>query len=167
MLAGASEPLGWMPLVLIAVPGYFLVVGGLSTRRAMLVSLLFGAAYFYPLIVWMRAIGTDAWIALAGVSAAFFIPVGAVVAVAQRRNRFWPLWEGTLAWVAAETIRNSWPFSGFPWGRLSFTVLDTPWARGLPWYGFTGSACSWPEPVPRSPGGSCTGDAPDPKASAR
>ena len=43
-----------------------------------------------------------------------------------------------LAWVAAEVWRGSWPFGGMPWGRLAFSVVDTPFASALPYVGANG-----------------------------
>ncbi|MDX6278808.1 MAG: apolipoprotein N-acyltransferase, partial [Nocardioidaceae bacterium] len=39
----------------------------------------------------------------------------------------WPLW-GAAVWVAGEYARGTFPFTGFPWGRLAHTSIDTPFA---------------------------------------
>lgn len=135
-LAGAFEPLGWTVLAPGGVAALVLSVRGLRLRRAWLPGLVQGTAFFFVLQVWMRAVGTDAWIGLSALEAAFFAPLGVVVALLVR-HRLWPV-TVALAWVAVETVRSSWPFSGMPWGRLSYAVADTFWASGLPWYGFTG-----------------------------
>ena len=57
------------------------------------------------------------------------------------RLRGGPVW-CAAAWVAVETIRSSWPFSGMPWGRLSFALAGTPWADGLPYVGMAGASRS-------------------------
>ena len=41
-------------------------------------------------------------------------------------------------WTAVEVLRSGWPFSGMPWGRLAFAVVDTPVARALPYVGMVG-----------------------------
>ncbi|WP_110241449.1 apolipoprotein N-acyltransferase [Nocardioides gilvus] len=135
-LAGASEPLAWTWLTLPSVAVLLLCVRGLAPRTAWLPSLTFGIAFFFVLQVWMRAVGTDAWIGLSALEAAFFVPLGLAFSVVGR-SRWWPLW-AAVCWVAVETVRGSWPFSGMPWGRLSYGVVDSVWAEGLPWYGFTG-----------------------------
>ena len=135
-LAAASEPVGWTWLTPLCVAALMLLVHGLEPRRAWLPGLLFGIGFFFTLQWWMRAVGPDAWLGLSALEALFFAPLGAALATL-RRSRWWPLWSA-LAWVGVETVRSSWPFSGMPWGRLSYAVADTVWAQGLPWYGFTG-----------------------------
>ena len=135
-LAGAFEPVGLTVLAPVGVAVLVLSTYGLPLRRAWAPGLVLGTAFFFVLQVWMRAVGTDAWIGLSALEAAFFAPLGVLVALFTRA-RAWPL-TVACAWVAVESVRSSWPFSGMPWGRLSYAVVDTPWAAGLPWYGFTG-----------------------------
>ena len=136
LLALAFEPVGIAALLPFAVAGFFLSVRGLPARKAWLPGLAFGIGFTYVLLYWMRAVGTDAWLALSGLEAAFFGVLGAVVAALSGR-RLWPLW-GAVAWVAMETIRSSWPFGGLPWGRLAFATAGTPWQDALPYVGPTG-----------------------------
>ena len=88
-------------------------------------------------MVWMRSVGTDAWLAMCALEAAFFVPLGmglALVHAAAARGRCW----AALWWVGIETWRSGWPFSGMPCGRLAYATADTPWAGALPWIGMTG-----------------------------
>ncbi|MBE7324470.1 apolipoprotein N-acyltransferase [Nocardioides sp. Y6] len=137
VLSGASEPLGWAWLTPLSIAALCWCVRGLRPGRAWLPGLLFGVGFFFSLQWWMRAVGTDAWIGLSALETVFLAPVGALFALLQARSRAWPLW-CAVVWVAVETVRSSWPFSGMPWGRLSYAVADTVWAAGLPWLGFTG-----------------------------
>lgn len=135
-LAAAFEPIGLTLLAPPCVAVLVLSVAGLPARRAWLPGLAFGLSFFHVVQIWMLAVGPDAWLGLSLVEAAFFAPLGMfVAAVVDRRGA--PVWIAS-AWVAVETIRGGWPFSGMPWGRLSYSVADTVWAPGLPWYGFTG-----------------------------
>ena len=136
LLAMAFEPVGLAILIPLAVAGFVLCVHGLPARRAWLPGLLFGGAFCFVLMFWMRSVGPDAWLSLSALETAFFAPLGAGVA-RMTRLRWWPLWVA-MAWVAVETVRGSWPVSGMPWGRLSYGVAGTPWADGLPWLGFSG-----------------------------
>ena len=87
-------------------------------------------------MVWMRSVGTDAWIAMCALEASFFVPLGLGLAWSTR-HRAWPLWTA-LWWVGIETWRSGFPFSGMPFGRLVYATADTPWAEALPWIGMTG-----------------------------
>lgn len=136
LLAGAFEPVSATWLAPLGVATFVATVAGLPARRAWIPGLAFGVSFFHVLQVWMIAVGPDAWLGLSMVEAAFFAPLGAAVAILFR-VRWGALWIAS-AWVAVETVRSGWPFSGMPWGRLSYAVADTVWATGLPWFGFTG-----------------------------
>jgi apolipoprotein N-acyltransferase len=136
VLSLAFEPVAFPLVVPLAVAGYVLTVRGLRARAAWVPGLAFGVGFYFTHIVWMRAVGTDAWIALSSVEALFYGLLGPVTASLARR-RLWPLWVAA-AWVAMEAIRSTWPFSGMPWGRLAFAVVDTPVADALPYLGSTG-----------------------------
>jgi apolipoprotein N-acyltransferase len=135
-LAQAFEPVGLAILLPLGVAGFVLCVRGLPARRAWLPALAFGLGFQFVLLFWMRVVGYDAWLALAALQTAFFAPLGAVTA-SLLRLRAAPVWVAA-AWVAVETIRSGWPFSGMPWGRLTYAVAGTPWQDGLPWLGMTG-----------------------------
>lgn len=136
LLAAAFEPVTLPYVIPVAVAGYVLAVRGLRVRASLLVGLAFGVAFYFTHIVWMRSVGTDAWLALASVEALFYA-VLAPVTVALARLRAWPLWFAA-AWTTMEAIRSGWPFSGMPWGRLAYGVADTPVAAALPYVGATG-----------------------------
>ncbi|WP_114423260.1 apolipoprotein N-acyltransferase [Nocardioides houyundeii] len=136
ILALASEPVGLALLTPLGVAVLVLSLHGTRPRTAWLPGLAFGVGFFFVLLFWMRAVGWDAWLALAGVQAVYFAPLGSALALLSRL-RWWPVWTA-LAWVGVETVRGAWPFGGMPWGRISYAVADTPWASGLPWLGFTG-----------------------------
>ena len=136
VLAAAFEPVGWSWLMPPAIASLVLAVRGLRPGRAWIPSLLFGTTFVYAVMVWMRAVGTDAWIAMCAMEALFFIPLGVGLSWSMRL-RAWPLWTA-LWWVGIETWRSGFPFSGMPFGRLVYATADTPWADALPWIGMTG-----------------------------
>ena len=82
------------------------------------------------------SIGIGAWIALATIEAVFYGLVGAASPVLHRL-RAWPFWLAG-AWTTMEVVRSGWPFSGMPWGRLGFGVVDTPLAPALAYVGING-----------------------------
>ena len=136
LLSVAFEPIAAPVVIPFSLAGYVLAIRGLRARIAWLPGLVFGLAFQYVLLFWMRAVGVDAWLALASVEAAFLGLLGSATAVLVR-HRWWPLWVAA-GWVAVEVWRSGWPFSGMPWGRLAFAVVDTPVADALPWVGSVG-----------------------------
>ena len=136
VLSLAFEPVAAPIVIPFAIAGFVLSVRGLRIRSGWLPGLAFGIGFQYVLLFWMRAVGSDAWLALAGAEAAFLAVLGSLTALLVR-HRWWPLWVAA-AWVAVEVWRSGWPFSGMPWGRLAFAVVDTPVANALPWVGSVG-----------------------------
>lgn len=125
----AFDPVG-LPLAMI-----FGVAGVLATLRSMAdtrtravaaVGAGFGLGFMIPLVWWMNAVSSGAYVGLVLSQFGFF----ALLAVCLRRVMrlpSWPLW-GAGVWVGIEFFRSSFPFSGFPWGRLAHTGVDTPFA---------------------------------------
>lgn len=135
-MAAAFEPVGLAVLMPLGIAGLVLSIRGLPVRRGWVPGLCFGVAFSFTVMVWMRAVGTDAWLAMCAVEAAFFVPYGSVIAWLVNR-RAWPVWVAVW-WVAIETWRGGWPLSGMPFGRLAYATADTPWAEALPWIGMAG-----------------------------
>jgi apolipoprotein N-acyltransferase len=136
LLSLAFEPVALPIVIPVAVAGFVLTARGLRLRSGWIPGLAFGIGFQYVLIFWMRAVGVDAWLALATAEAAFLAILGSLTAVLTR-HRWWPLWVAA-GWTAIEVWRSGWPFSGMPWGRLAFAVVDTPVERALPWIGGVG-----------------------------
>jgi len=126
-LAAAFPPAGIWPF---AAAGPALLVVALWRRSAggsLAVGLVFGIAFFVPLLSWLVNVAWYVWAALAVVEAVMF----AALAVGQRlllNLRYWPL-AAAGWWVAAEAVRDRWPFGGFPWGRLAMSQASAPTAR--------------------------------------
>lgn len=125
-------------LLLLAFPGYelsalaplgpaalALAVHGQGFRSGLWLGLVFGAAFFIPLLSWTGTyVGPLPWLALALMEAAFLALLGGATALICRLP-FWPLWAAAL-WVADEALRGRVPFGGFPWGRLGFSQTEGP-----------------------------------------
>jgi apolipoprotein N-acyltransferase len=136
-LTAAFEPFAWAPLALPALALYVLSTRDLGVWRAGLVGLVFGVAFYFTHIYWMRAsVGTDAWLALSSAEALFYGLLGMAVPLF-RRLPFWPVWLAA-AWTSVELLRSVWPFSGMPWGRVSFAAVDTPVAPAATYVGLAG-----------------------------
>ena len=137
LLSLAFEPVAFAYLIPVALAGFALSTYDLPVRRAWIPGLVFGVAFYFPHIYWMSdSIGPPAWLALAGLEALFYGLLGAA-AGPMGRIRWWPVWLAA-AWVTMELWRTGWPYSGMPWGRLSFGVVDTPVADALTYVGMSG-----------------------------
>ena len=105
-------------------------------RRAFLLGLVFGAAFYFTHIVWMRRSASPPGSRCPLLETLFYGVLGLLSAVLQR-HRLWPLWFAA-AWTTVEVVRSGWPLGGMPWGRLAFAVADTPVAPRSPYVGAVG-----------------------------
>ena len=121
----AFPSFGIWPLAAVSVAALSVAVHGHRTRVGAGLGLLWGAAFFIPLLSWTGIyVGPAPWLILAVTEAAYLVLLGAALPTLQR-SRFAPLWIG-FAWVADEALRSRWPFGGFPWGRWAFSQADSP-----------------------------------------
>lgn len=132
-LTDAAFPMrGWWPVAFIGVAALVWAIGRDSARWNALVAWVWGLAFFLPHLWWANyAVGVIPWIALSVAEAG--ILAGAVAAWTWARRARWLRYRTWLhaptfavIWVAAEQLRQVWPFGGFPWGRLAFSQGDSP-----------------------------------------
>ncbi len=84
---------------------------------------LAGLGFFVPLLPWIGVyVGPLPWLALAAAESVF-IGLFGVLAIVLSPSRWWPL-SIALAWSLTEWARSTFPFGGFPWGRLAFGQPD-------------------------------------------
>ena len=133
----AFEPVRLVWLLPVALAALLWCVRGARLRRGLGLGFVFGAAFFLVHIVWIGAVGSDAWVALSLFQALYVGVAGAGLA-AVSRLRGWPVWSAAV-WVGVEAFRGAWPFGGLTWGRVGFGVLDTPVEGWLPWAGVHGA----------------------------
>jgi len=123
-LAAAFPPVGIWPLAVVGPALLVVALWQRGLRDCFVVGLVFGVAFFVPLLSWVVNVAWYAWAGLAGGDTVIL----AVLVLGQRlllRLRAWPLAVGVW-WVAAESLRDRWPFGGFPWGRLAMSQAGTP-----------------------------------------
>ena len=148
-LVGAFPPIGFWPLAAVGPALLVVALQAQRLRAAFGLGLLFGLAFFVPLISWLVNVAWYAWIALAVAEAVIF----GVLAIGQRLLLRLPGWPVAVAawWVAAEAMRARWPYA-FPWGRLAMSQAGSPaahWAAigGPPLLTFlvalTGATAAW------------------------
>ena len=121
------DPVGLPFAMVVAIAGLTWLAHALRAARkrtVMVTGLLYGLAFMGPLIWWMNAVSHGAYVGLVVAEALFYIPIMLALR-ASARLRWWPLW-GAAVWVLGEWARGRFPFTGFPWGRLAHTSIDTP-----------------------------------------
>jgi apolipoprotein N-acyltransferase len=117
-LTAAFPPVGAWPLAPLGPALLVVALWRRSLRASFVIGLVFGLAFFVPLISWLINLAWYAWAALAIAEAVIF----ALLAVGQQlllRLRVWPVAVAGW-WVAAEALRDRWPYA-FPWGRLAMS----------------------------------------------
>jgi apolipoprotein N-acyltransferase len=152
LLAAAFPPVGIWPLAAVGPALLAVALRGRSLRASFCTGLIFGVAFFFPLLAWVLNVAWFAWVALAAAEAIIF----GVLAIGQRvlLRLPAPAWPVAVAgwWVAAEGFRDRWPWGGFPWGRLGMSQASAPtngWAAvgGAPFLTFmvalVGGALAW------------------------
>jgi apolipoprotein N-acyltransferase len=94
-------------------------------RSGLWLGLVFGLAFFVPLLSWTGIyVGPVPWLALAVWEAVHLAVLGGATALTSRLP-LWPLWTAAL-WVADEAVRGRFVLDGFPWGRLGSSQTEGP-----------------------------------------
>jgi apolipoprotein N-acyltransferase len=125
-LAFAFPPTGIWPFAVLAPALLVIALWRRSLRGSFLIGLVFGLAFFVPLLSWLINVAWYAWAALAIAEAVVF----ALFAIGQRlmlRLPGWPVAVGCW-WVGVEAFRDRWPYA-FPWGRLAMSQAQAPTVR--------------------------------------
>jgi apolipoprotein N-acyltransferase len=148
-LAAAFPPVGIWPLAPAGPALLVLAIWRRGLRASFAAGLVFGLAFFVPLLSWLVNVAWYAWVALAVAETVIF----ALLTVGQRLLLRLPGWPLAVAgwWVVAEALRGRWPYA-FPWGRLAMSQAGAPtagWAAigGAPLLSFllalTGTTLAW------------------------
>ena len=148
LLDAAFPSLGWWPLAFLSIAGGLWTLMGRSIGGAFLVGLAYGAAFYFTHLMWVvQFLGPIPWAALAGVESLLFalgaIPIalayrwGALLERRATRRFLLPVLIAVL-WAARELLLGTWPYSGFPWGRIGMSQAGGPFAEAASWVGVAG-----------------------------
>ena len=149
LLTTAFPSLSWWPVVFVSVP---LALVGLIGRRAwsaVLVGFAFGASFFFVnLSFTARYLGPVPWVALSMLEALITAVLAVLIAWAYRWTpRVAPGAWGRLVvlpslvaglWTLREEVLGTFPYGGFPWGRLGISQANGPLADVASWVGVSG-----------------------------
>jgi apolipoprotein N-acyltransferase len=126
-LTAAFPPEGFWPLAALGPALLAIALWRQRLRTSAAAGLVFGLAFFYPLLSWEVNLAWYVWVALATGEAVIF----AVLTIGHwflLRLRAWPLAVAGW-WVVAEAVRDRYPWGGFPWGRLAMSQAIAPTIR--------------------------------------
>lgn len=139
MVAFGSPPWG-----LLCVPAMILLWVGLreaTLAGAAVVGAVTGFIFFLGHLIWLDdSIGREAWIILA-TAQTIYVVLACVAIRAVMVLTAAPLW-CALIWSSVETLRAAWPLGGMPWGRLGYSVIETPVNGLLPALGIDGTSAA-------------------------
>lgn len=148
-LSTAFPALAWWPMVFLAVPLALISLIGRSVWSSALVGLVFGLAFFLVNVSFTaRYLGPVPWLALSIFEAVLTAAAAVPITLAYR---WFPrvavgVWARLVAlpalvaalWVLREQLLGTWPYGGFPWGRVGITQADSPLASVASWVGVAG-----------------------------
>lgn len=148
-LASAFPALAWWPMVFVAVPLTLLSLIGRRAWAAALAGLVFGLAFFLVNVSFTaRYLGPVPWLALSIFEAVLTAAAAVPITLAYRwLPRVWGgVWVRLIAlpalvaalWVLREQLLGTWPYGGFPWGRVGITQAASPLADVASWTGVAG-----------------------------
>ncbi|MBN9174786.1 MAG: apolipoprotein N-acyltransferase [Microbacterium sp.] len=149
LLTLAFPGLSWWPMVFVAVPLALITLIGRSVWGSLLVGFLFGAAFFLVNVLFTaRYLGPVPWLALSFLEAAMTGIASIAITLAYRwtprvlksrasRLSLLPALVAAL-WTMREQWLGSWPYGGFPWGRIGVTQAGGPLAHLASWVGMSG-----------------------------
>ena len=146
ILAAAFPPLGLWWTAPISLAALSLLVAGRGMWAGAGLGLVFGLGLFTPLLHFAAVAMGNAvgWAALTAVESLYLAALGAGWALVSRlpaveegpRAALWRVTAFALLWCGAEELRSSWPWGGFPFGRIAFAMADSP---VLPFAAYGGS----------------------------
>lgn len=124
----------WAAIPALTLLTWVLTRPGVTLAGGFGYGLLFGLAFYLPLLPWIGGlVGAVPWILLSLMEAAFPAMFG-VFAVLVARLPGWPLWLACL-WSMQEWLKSSVPFGGFPWGVTAFSQTNGPLLMLAHWAG--------------------------------
>lgn len=149
LLDVAFPSVAWWPLAFVSIALALVTLIGRGVGGAFVTGLAYGLA-FYLMNVDFTAewVGPLPWLALSGFEALFVAAGAVLIALAYRwmpgvtsRPGIRMLLTSALVaglWTAREALIGSFPYGGFPWGRVGTSQVNGPFAEVVSWVGTAG-----------------------------
>lgn len=134
LLSAARPPFDLGPLALVALAPLWWAWRDATPRRAALLGLAGGIAYYAVLVSWAWYFGTVAIAPLALVLALSWAGAGAAVAWLAGRGVRNP-WVLAATWVLFEAVIGRFPLGGLSWGELGYALHSSTPARAMASWG--------------------------------
>ena len=144
--AFAFEPVGWWPLMILAIAGLCeLVARAGSLKQALLIGWDFGLGQFVIGLNWIATAFTyqaamPAWLGwVAVVLVSLYLAVYPMLAAGLawrfgKNHRLALVLALAGSWAITEWLRAT-MFTGFAWNPIGVTLVDTPWLTASHWIG--------------------------------
>lgn len=139
--ASAFDPLSLPFAMVLSVAGLMWLarrLDGASRRLVAGTGVVYGLTFMAVLIWWMNAVSPGAYVGLV-IAESLFLGLITLALRSVMRLPAWPVWAAAV-WVAGEWLRSTYPFAGFPWGRIGHTTIDTPMESYARLLGFPGTS---------------------------
>lgn len=145
----AFPDVAWWPLAFVAVVLALVSIIGRRAWSSVLVGFAFAAPFFLTNQVFTaRYLGPVPWLALSLFEAVITAALTVTIAFAYRwvPRAVRSLWARLIVlplivaglWCVRELVVGSWPYGGYPWGRVGITQTNGPFAELASWVGVTG-----------------------------
>jgi apolipoprotein N-acyltransferase len=130
LLALSRPPADIGVLAFIALIPLLWSLRGASPRFAALLAFVAGCVYYGLLVSWVWYFGAVAVVPFVAILSAYWAAAGAAIARFGRERRAHPLLIAAI-WVLAEALVARWPFGGFSWGEVGYSLHNLAPARSL------------------------------------
>lgn len=135
-VSAAFPPFGWWWSAPLGVALIVASAHEASVRLSAVAGAVAGAVFAGTSLAWLTSVGPDAYFAVTAVFAAWWAAMLTGIRLTMGL-RAWPLLVPAV-WVGQEWARSQWPLGGFPWARLAYVSVDSPFAALVPHLGVYG-----------------------------
>ena len=120
------------------IPLVFALWWGVTHKRSLgdylVISFSFSLVFWAIHIIWIISIGVDAYILLTLIMTLIYGLSGLLMYLL--RNSYLPFLGYAIVFVFVETITQYFPFGGFPWAKIAYASIESPFVKLAP-YGST------------------------------